>query len=1092
MAGGVTGIVLAGGGLVNNAASGVIEDGVELFGPGGVDNYGSIGGGVIADGALTNHASATITNFYYAVVAPTVVNAGFIWSAKTGGVFDLAVSVTNLAGGTIEGRTAGVTAGKGTVDNSGTISAAYSGVIFTNYAGSVDNSGSIFGKRTAGVFLKDGGTITNEAGGTIAGKRAIIVKGAVGNLTNSGYIHGVVAMGGGGTVANASSGLISGGVFMNWKGTVDNAGRIARATTAIYLTHGGRVTNEASGTINSFSVVDQGGAGVRIAGLAGTVDNAGTIVASNVGGVGISLAAGGTIVNEATGWINARYEGIDLRGVPAGIDNFGHIKGARTGVYLHPGGTLVNEAGGAIRGGVYGVFAKGASATVENAGMISGGPQSVRLAATASNRLIVDAGAVFNGNAVAVWSTSANTIELTGKDGAGVLNGLGSTFQGFQTVTIDPGAAWKIKGAEAGFDGVTIAGFGTTDTLDLTDLAFAAGDFATLNSATDVLTIRNGGGTALAAVQLSGNFSGQSFTVASDGSVGSKITLGKGLKSDLTGTYASGVVLTSATYANPVTVTATGRVFGISAATRWTIDNYGTVEAGSIYGAGIDIEAAGLVTNTASGTIHGGVGVRLAGNGTVNNAGVISGNYGGIVFGSGAGTVINSHYIGGHHKAGVYLKDGGVITNKTNGIIEAYSVYAEAIQVKGASATVMNSGYIGGIGLDAGGTISNAAPGMIYDSVEAYNVGATVNNSGEILNGIGSELNGVNLAHGGSVTNAASGLIKSVGATEGIGTGVAITGASGTVVNSGTIVSFLTRYGNAVFLGAGGTVTNEAGGTLTASSDPAVDIQGNGGSGSVDNSGHISGRLGIFLETDGRIVNRSSGFIGGGIVTDGPLATVENAGTITGYAYSVMLEGSSANRLIVDAGAVFNGAAVATNATAANTLQLTSAAGAGTLSGLGSTFRGFQTVAIDGGAAWAVAGKEAGFAGVTIGGFNTHDTLDLTDAAFSAGATATLNSATDVLTIKASGGSTIAQVQLAGSFAGYTFGVSSDGTSGIDVTMASTSAAIHASRPSAYRQMTRLIQAVAMDRSALSAFAQPTAPDRPRYSVHPGALAQPH
>jgi hypothetical protein len=89
--------------------------------------------------------------------------------------------------------------------------------------------------------------------------------------------------------------------------------------------------------------------------------------------------------------------------------------------------------------------------------------------------------------------------------------------------------------------------------------------------------------------------------------------------------------------------------------------------------------------------------------------------------------------------------------------------------------------------------------------------------------------------------------------------------------------------------------------------------------------------------------------------------TVTNAGTITGSP-AIVFGGTGANRLIVDPGAVFSGAVSgSTSAGAGNTLELASAASTGTLSGLGTNFTNFKTVAEDGGASWKLtAANESG------------------------------------------------------------------------------------------------------------------------------------
>src|SRR5262249_10831360 len=93
--------------------------------------------------------------------------------------------------------------------------------------------------------------------------------------------------------------------------------------------------------------------------------------------------------------------------------------------------------------------------------------------------------------------------------------------------------------------------------------------------------------------------------------------------------------------------------------------------------------------------------------------------------------------------------------------------------------------------------------------------------------------------------------------------------------------------------------------------------------------------------------------------------TVTNAGTITGSGgIAVNFAGTDSNRLVVDPGAVFNGA-VSANMYASNTLELASG-GTGTLSGLGTKFTNFETVTVDNGASWKLSGSNALSAGQTL------------------------------------------------------------------------------------------------------------------------------
>src|SRR6202034_3779695 len=82
------------------------------------------------------------------------------------------------------------------------------------------------------------------------------------------------------------------------------------------------------------------------------------------------------------------------------------------------------------------------------------------------------------------------------------------------------------------------------------------------------------------------------------------------------------------------------------------------------------------------------------------------------------------------------------------------------------------------------------------------------------------------------------------------------------------------------------------------------------------------------------------------------------------------------NRLVVAPGAVFTGAVVAAGTT---TLELTSAASAGSIASLGTTITNFTSLVFDTGAAWTVAGDDSanGLGTLGISGFTIGDTIDL-------------------------------------------------------------------------------------------------------------------
>jgi hypothetical protein len=1156
-----------------------------------IQNFGSIltsgqyGIQLEAGGAVTNALGGTMSGFQSAVHADndicTVVNSGSLSAGVVGVYLAAGGAVTNTKTGAISGGSAGdgarINGGVGVVTNSGAIGGAFSGdgvlllaggtvvnrasasitghsfggVGIYGGAASVSNAGTISGLKGNGVGLGNGGTVTNAAGGTITGaggslNAGVYVKGAAGTVTNSGLIQD--------TAAYASA------IYMRAGGTIDNFGRLTGSTLSaggfdfgagIAVSGASSATNEVGGYVKGFD-------GVVFLNGDATLENAGTIAGSNLavyfsspgtnrliidpGAVfngQVSANAGGNNTIElksasSAGTLNglgSQYQGFQTITVDAGakwtigkapvaetIVNSGSITGpSNSGLYLAAGGAVTNLAGATINGSsFYGVLVTGAAATIENAGTIIGSADgAVDFDEGGANRLIVDPGAVFNG-VVAANLGGNDTIELKSAASAGTLNGLGSAYLGFETVTIDGGAAWTIKGTKSGFGAATVGGLTSNDVLDITDLAFAAGDGATLDSATDVLTITAANGSALTSLNLSGSFAGDNFRVFADGS-GTGVVLRTVPVSLISGAYVSGIVLTSGTYANPVTVTGFGNVsvagatsIGLKAATTWTINNFGNVSAGY----GIALNAGGSVFN--AGKISGakaGVRVTVAA-GTVENAGTITGGTNSVNFGfaganrliidpgavfsgvatanaggtntielksaAGAGTLngLGSQYVGfqgvtvdsGAHWSigaasvaetignagsitgagnGVELDAGGLVSNSAGASISGGAI---GVAFK-AFGTVVNAGTIsgtGGTGFDQGvsmtdgGSITNAAGGTINAGNYAVLVGGsrgTVVNFGRILSGVGGPGNypiGVYLQAGGTVTNAA-------GAYVGGYVGVEINGSGATVENAGTIhgvkdsvyfegagSNLLKIDGGAVF---SGTVTAKAAGTNV------IELKSLASAGTLNGLGsQYVGFQTIIVDTGARwsigaastaetIVNHGTVTgVNRGIELDAG-GTVENAGTISGSSQSVDFSGSGSNRLIVDSGAVFTGIAFA-NSAGGNTLELTSAAKAGIITGLGSQYVGFHTVTIDAGAAWTIKGTKAGFTGEAIGGFNTKDALDLTDLAFAAGETAKVNAATGVLTISGSGGTTLDTIHLDAAAANLDFVVGTDGHGG--------------------------------------------------------------
>jgi len=205
-----------------------------------------------------------------------------------------------------------------------------------------------------------------------------------------------------------------------------------------------------------------------------SIVNSGSISGySGSGGYGVDLESGGSVTNTSTGSITGGEDAIFGYGAPVQIDNSGQIKSTfDDAIGLFGGGSVINRAGAVIQAptsggyGPAGIYIPGGSAsiqnygtisgqygaylsvagTLENAGTMSGSSYAVDFASSsASNRLIVDPGAVFNGTVTG----GTGTLELN--SGVGSISGVSSSgsFQNFQTLAVDAGGTWTLNGTDS-------------------------------------------------------------------------------------------------------------------------------------------------------------------------------------------------------------------------------------------------------------------------------------------------------------------------------------------------------------------------------------------------------------------------------------------------------------------------------------------------------------------------------------------------------------------------------------------------------------------------------------------------------------------
>ena len=169
----------------------------------------------------------------------------------------------------------------------------------------------------------------------------------------------------------------------------------------------------------------------------------------------------------------------------------------------------------------------------------------------------------------------------------------------------------------------------------------------------------------------------------------------------------------------------------------------------------------------------------------------------------------------------------------------------------------------------------------------------------------------------------------------------------------------------------------------------------------VQNTGKISGAVaGLYLSSGGTLTNGAGGLISAtgsyGVYIAGAAGVVTNLGTITGSSYAVDLTFSSAaNRVVVAPGAVFNGLVSGGN----GVLELAGSGAAGTLSGtIGGTsgsFENFSQLVVDSGAVWTLTGALK-ITTVQLGGSLevASDTTPSTQISFASGGKLTIDNTT--------------------------------------------------------------------------------------------------
>jgi hypothetical protein len=732
--------------------------------------------------------------------AYTIVTAGTITAASNGIELQAGGLVDNLAGGHIAGGLGIVIDGVGSVYNAG-------------YIGGSGGNG-------VGISIGDGSAITNT--GTIS-------------ATGGNYTHGV-DFGNDDSIVNLSGGTIlaSGSDGMALRGgtgeTIINSGLIEETggSSAVNIADGS-VTNHSGGTIT-------GQTGISFTGTAtSNVINQGNIfgtyaaifasqsisVVNEVGGTiagayAINLTDGGTVHNEAGAAINGAQIGVRIRGAVGEVHNDGTIQASKgVGISLQNSGTVINTGSIDALTGIYVVG--GGSITNTAKGNIAGGGVGISIRGAGGS--VYNAGYVDGAGGNGVGVSLGDGVILTN---AGTIEGSGGNY----THAVD---------------------FGNNDSI----VNLSGGMI--LASGSDGMAMHGGTGVTITNAGLIEETGGSVAILIADGSVtnqsGGTITAGTGIS--FSGTAASGVVNLGDIYGSFSAIVASQSISIVNEA------------GGTIAGAyAIVLADGGTLHNEAGATIDGAqIGIRVRGAvGTVQNDGTIEATKGAGISLQDGGIVINTGSIDA--VGGVYVNDGGSVTNTAKGVI---SGGASGITVKGAGGSVYNAGYVDGSGANGLGV--------------GLGDGVTLTNAGTIEGSGGNYAIGVVVGTASFINNLSTGTILSTGSNF-----EAISGYSATILNSGLIEEI---GGGAIRL-AGGSITNELGGTITGHGGIGFDDASLAGS--VSNAGLIATTPGsygvaVYLQNASYLINHKTGTIdaagkSSNAVHAGTGATIINYGLI--------------------------------------------------------------------------------------------------------------------------------------------------------------------------------------------------------------------